>query len=224
MSYLDSHADPAARAKAVAAVVGVHALMAAGLVAGLAVTAYVIEDKHLPTTEFPLDPPPQPQQTDQPTDTSTYIPPKAPSPKDTLSDDSTITVDTFDGSMVEDTILTIPTPAPTPDFVPRPSPSPRYAPVGARPRNGPAGWINSEDYARSDIIRENEGTASYRLVIGSDGRVDACEITASSGHDSLDRITCRLIERRARFDPAKDGDGRSVVGTFTGQVTWRLPE
>ena len=97
-------------------------------------------------------------------------------------------------------------------------------PSAASPRNGPAGWITSNDYARSDLVREREGTAGYRLVIGSNGRVDACEITRSSGHASLDSNTCRLIESRARFEPAKNNRGETTVGTYTGTVTWQIPE
>jgi protein TonB len=85
-------------------------------------------------------------------------------------------------------------------------------------------WITTDDYSRSDLTRNREGTARYRLVIGSDGRVDACEITSSTGHTSLDTATCRLIERRARFDPATNSQGNRVVGTYSGSVTWQIPE
>ena len=117
-------------------------------------------------------------------------------------------------------VLEIPGPA----VIPPTPPAPAITPVGASPRNGPAGWITTNDYARSDLVREREGTAGYRLVIGSDGRVDACEITRSSGHSSLDRNTCRLIESRARFDPATNNRGETTVGTYTGTVTWQIPE
>ena len=44
MSYLDTHADPAARTRAIIAVGAVHALIGAGLVAGLTVTGLVNVD------------------------------------------------------------------------------------------------------------------------------------------------------------------------------------
>lgn len=61
-------------------------------------------------------------------------------------------------------------------------------------------------------------------MIGSNGRVNECEITRSSGHASLDRNTCRLIERRARFDPATNNRGETTVGTYSGSITWQIPD
>ncbi|ANC50469.1 hypothetical protein CP97_14783 [Aurantiacibacter atlanticus] len=54
--------------------------------------------------------------------------------------------------------------------------------------------------------------------------MNACEIIGSTGHASLDNATCRLIERRARFDPATSTSGETVVGTYTGTVTWQIPD
>ena len=61
-------------------------------------------------------------------------------------------------------------------------------------------------------------------MIGSNGRVNACEITASSGHAALDEATCKFVTRRARFEPATDSNGAKVVGSYSSKVTWRIPE
>ena len=62
------------------------------------------------------------------------------------------------------------------------------------------------------------------MVVGSDGRVDACEITRSSGNAELDAATCKNVTRRARFEPATNGDGQKVVGSYSSTVRWQLPD
>src|SRR5690606_844924 len=80
------------------------------------------------------------------------------------------------------------------------------------------------DYPRRAILDSAEGTVAFRLVIGTNGQVSSCELTRPSGHRALDDATCRLISRRARFDPATDETGSKVLGTYTGSVKWELPD
>ncbi len=232
MAYVDAGTDPAARGKAAITVIGIHALLGFGLVAGLAVKTIVADAApEIESTDVIIDLPPPPDEIVEPVpDTSPPVanPPQAPDNPFEFDTSNDITVAPFTNS--DEVVIRIPTPSPipmpspNPGPAPSPSPEPLIAPVGAIPSNGPAGWITNDDYGRSDLAREREGTARYRLVVGSDGRVDACEITSSTGHASLDRTTCRLIERRARFNAATDNRGARVVGTYTGSVTWRIPE
>jgi protein TonB len=94
----------------------------------------------------------------------------------------------------------------------------------ASPRGSPASWISADDYPSRPLRNGVEGQSGYRLVVGSDGRVSACEITSSSGSSELDRETCRLITRRAHFEPATDASGANVVGTYSGTVRWEIPD
>ena len=225
MAYLDAGSHPADRAKAAATVIGIHALLGFGLVAGLAVTGVIIEeDTPFEGTPVVFDPPP-PEIPEVVPETS---PPIASSPQ---APDSPFEFETTNPVVVMPVteVPTEPVRIPgtiTEPIIPSPiaTPTPAIVPVAPRPRNSVQSWITSNDYLRRDLTREREGIARYRLVVGSDGGVDACEITASTGHTSLDRNTCRLIQRRARFEPATDGNGARVVGTYTGTVTWQIPE
>ena len=40
----------------------------------------------------------------------------------------------------------------------------------------------------------------------------------------LDEATCELVTRRARFDPAKNNQGRAVAGNYSSAVRWQLPD
>jgi TonB family protein len=61
-----------------------------------------------------------------------------------------------------------------------------------------------------------------RLSINESGRVPACEILRSSGNQHLDSTTCRLIQQRFRFRPARDRNGQPVSDYAAWQQTWWL--
>ncbi|MFB0613234.1 TonB family protein [Aurantiacibacter poecillastricola] len=227
MSYTDATVSPAARLKAATGVIAIHALVGIGVIAGLTITGVIAEEDGGLVAYFekePPAPPPPPQPIPEPADQA-IAPVTAPQPPIPIDRNVPIPVEPVTPNISRELVLTPPVaPVEIPGPATTPSVSPAFDTVGPMPRNGPAGWISTDDYARSDLVREREGTAGYRLVIGSDGKVDACEITRSSGHATLDRNTCRLIESRARFDPAKNDRGETTVGTYTGSVTWRIPE
>jgi protein TonB len=52
------------------------------------------------------------------------------------------------------------------------------------------------------------------------GRVDACRVTRASGSRELDALTCRLLEQRLRFSPARDMAGRPVATEVGTTFTW----
>lgn len=231
MSYANATVTPAERAKAATTVIGIHALIGAGLIAGLAVTTIVVEpvDDTLEGGEVLIEvpPPPEPDTVEdpvpQPRD-NIYVPPSPlpvpnPDPVQTAPEPPEAGPPLTNPGTEQG-----PRPTSTPSTAPSPTPSPTIAAVGARPTNGPAGWITTNDYPDRDLRRGNEGSGSYRLTIGTNGRVTGCEMTSSTGHRSLDRQTCRVIRRVARFSPATDTTGARVTGTYTGSVTWQIPE
>ncbi|HWH17872.1 MAG TPA: energy transducer TonB [Allosphingosinicella sp.] len=71
---------------------------------------------------------------------------------------------------------------------------------------------------------EEQGSATFRLTIDPSGRVSGCDITSSTGSSALDSATCRVLRSRARFTPARDTEGNPTSDTYTGRITWRLPE
>lgn len=62
----------------------------------------------------------------------------------------------------------------------------------------------------------------YRVQ--ADGRVTNCRAERSSGHRALDALTCRLIERRFVYRPARDARGRNVPSMIGETHTWELDE
>lgn len=122
-------------------------------------------------------------------------------------------------------VIRIPPPAPVgPPPAPPPPPPPRFEPKSPSPRGNPGNWATTNDYPSRALREEREGTTAFRVNVGPDGRVTSCSVTRSSGHSDLDEATCRNIQRRARFNPATNGSGDEVAGTWSSQVRWEIPE
>ena len=68
-----------------------------------------------------------------------------------------------------------------------------------------------------------EGSVAVRYIVGTDGRVSGCRVLRSSGHAELDSTTCRLIEQRFRYRPARDFEGRPVPEPVSRTFDWMLP-
>ena len=125
-------------------------------------------------------------------------------------------------------VQTVPPPAPPPVFVAPPAPAvappPRVQPKTATPKGNPGNWATTNDYPTRALREEREGTTSFRVTVGPDGRVTSCSITGSSGSPDLDEATCSNVTRRARFNPATDGEGNPTTGSYSSRVRWVIPK
>ena len=84
------------------------------------------------------------------------------------------------------------------------------------------GAIYNSDYPDSAVEARAMGTVRLSFVVAPDGRVSHCTVHRSSGHRSLDEVTCRLIKKRFRYRPATDDEGRPIADTIRGQHVWEL--
>ena len=87
----------------------------------------------------------------------------------------------------------------------------------------PQKWIASDDYPVAALRRQAEGKVAIVGVVGSQGRLIACTVESSSGDADLDLATCSLLQKRARFIPARDARGRSIDSMWKTRVSWQLP-
>ncbi|WP_026092020.1 TonB family protein [Porphyrobacter sp. AAP82] len=228
MTYVSANRRP--NAAALAGALGIPGAFGALLVVGLAVTVVTappeprIKGEIITETPLPPPPPPTPEtpradaKTTTTTTTTTPTPtPPNPFPVD-LGKGETVTTITDTGTPVTTGPIEFGIPGPTP------GPASLYDPVGAKPRGNPGKWVTNDDYRPRWIAEELSGTARFTLQIDARGRVTGCTITRSTGHAALDAATCDLVSKRARFDAARDGNGKPVAGTYANAVTWRIPE
>lgn len=88
----------------------------------------------------------------------------------------------------------------------------------------PLPWFDLNDYPTKAFEREWQGTTNFDVIVGPDGRSTDCRIVKSSGYDVLDRQTCWVAMKRARFTPAIGADGRRAFGVYRSQVVWSRPD
>ena len=221
MSYVDQKNGPSAAGLASSVIVqaGIGAL----IIAGLSVTQFVAPPKpdDGPILEFPVEPPPKPPErieeaSEAPADTSVHVP--------------DIPIDIYvDRTPIEVEIEPLPPVVPGPKILPKADPGPlapipTFDPVPAKPRNDPGAWLRDSDYRPTWIRREYMGVAKFRLDIAATGQVTGCRILGSTGHSELDDATCKLVERRAKFEPARGKTGEPVASSYVSSVRWQIPE
>ncbi len=84
-----------------------------------------------------------------------------------------------------------------------------------------AGALTNADYRRTRPPQGAAGTVFVSYRVRADGAVDRCTVLQSSGYAVLDEATCRLIEQRFRFQPARDAEGRPIDWDVRTDYTWR---
>lgn len=228
MAYVDQTTQ-ANRNKAVIGAVAIHVAIGYALVSGMAMKFVDVitapNPKATPVYQLPPPPPKPPEPQAQNTDYTEPVSRPIHTPPSKLDiNPNPIPMDT--------TTLVLPPIGPielTPKSpgTPKPIPSattPSFAPVGVSPRNDPGAWVTTNDYRSSWINREMIGTAGFEVKVGTNGRALSCAITRSSGYDALDKATCDLVSKRARFEPAKNSQGRTVSGVYANSVRWQLPK
>lgn len=226
-----SYSASANRPNPVAAMgaIGIPAACGVLLVTGLTVIKVITPPAPNPTgvpVEVPIDPiieDPVPDTASSTSSTTSQTTETVFTRPDTTFDWEMSSTDAIEGlpDLGDDTDVGI---GPIVFGIPTPTPSPTFDPISASPQGNPGRWITDSDYRTSWINRGYEGTANFALTIDAEGRVTDCRITGSTGYAALDNATCRLIERRADFTPARDTSGNTTAGTFSSSVTWQIPE
>jgi len=95
--------------------------------------------------------------------------------------------------------------------------------VAATPAT-PLPWFEFRDYPMKAFEKNQEGITRFELMISPEGSIASCKITSSSGHEELDTTTCYLAQKRVKFRPARDSDGRAVWGVYRSQAAWATPD
>jgi len=222
MAYIDRRSGTN-RATSLITVGAIHAAMGAALIYGLAPgVVEMIKPTRIISVDIPVPPEATPPIEPDKTETSAPSVITAPTPP----------IDFFPSPQpaepmtpLEPFAPNLPTaqPSATPSELPKPD-KPLFTPRSPHAANDQARWVTASDYPGRDLRAGNEGVTGFRLVIGSNGKVQACETTSSSGFASLDKAACDRITSRARFEAAINGSGEKVVGTFNGSVRWQIPK
>lgn len=223
MAYADRNMS-GSRVVALIIVALIHVALGYAFVTGLAYQYIKKAQENLKTFEVE-EPPPPPEE----------VPPPPPPPDQPMQPPPVVTpppiVQTNTPPPVTITSVTTPPPtfAPVPVAAPPAPPAPPPPPPpainkAAGPKGDPAQWITQDDYPPSSIRAEEQGTTGIKWTINTQGRVENCTVTQSSGFPALDRAACQALTRRGRYSPALDQAGNPIASTQSRRVVWRLPE
>ena len=224
MAYVDRQ-SASKRATSLITVGAIHAVIGATLIYGLAPGLVDVINPTPPPNTFDVKPtevpPPETAKTEQRVESVITAP---PIPMDLVPARPLEPIQPVDvGPATETGTTAQPTGGVEERIVPA-TPTPAFTATKPRPINDRGSWVTAADYPGSDLRRGNEGATQFRVVVGSNGRVQACETVVSSGFAGLDKATCARVTSRARFEPAINSSGEQVVGTYTGTVRWQIPE
>ncbi len=229
MSSYSGSADRPDRAKAIAAVVAVHAALAFVILSGLNVRMVSRAVEQLKTFNLQQPPPPPPvQPLPKARPQAQKEPEGAPAKKAEPA----------------------PVVAPQPKIpVPSPLPAAKVAGTGSASSsgavasgtgtgaggsgNGPGGGgdggftparkitkIPNREYRQLASSGIRSGTVAITIRVNPDGSVSNCRVARSSGSSYADSLMCQLTMRYIRFSPARDGSGRAISQDVTWVPNW----
>lgn len=234
MSSYTGTAERPDRAKAAAAVIAVHAALAAIILAGLNVRIVTAAVEQMKTFNV-HEPPPPPVKP----------PPQQPAPKPQQAKQAA-------GAPAKKA-QAAPIVAPTPKLpLPPPIPAAKVAGTGTAPSsgagtsgtgtgaggsgNGPGGGgygdfsrftpariirrIPNSEYRRIAGGRMPYGSATIGFRVTPDGRLANCRIVRSSGDPYVDSVVCDAARRNMLFSPARDPSGRPVAQDMAFTPVW----
>ena len=231
MSSYTGTADTPSRAKAIAAVIAVHAALGAAILTGLNVDMAERVIERLQTIDIRLPPPPPPEPP----------PPPAREEKKVELEEGAA------GKKAEPT----PVVAPRPRIPVRsPIPAAPVAGTGSAPAAGAADYgtgtgaggsgsgrggggdyskftparriskIPDREYRRLSATGIRSGSVGVTIKVNTDGSASNCRVARTSGDPSIDALMCQLTVRYVRFSPALDDRGRPVAQDVTFYPNW----
>lgn len=85
-------------------------------------------------------------------------------------------------------------------------------------------WFSPDDMP---IYLLKQGPALWqvpiRVTVEPSGKVRSCEVEATGGIADLNRLTCRIMMRRAKFQPAQL-HGAPAIGVYRTSIMWAVAD
>jgi protein TonB len=83
-----------------------------------------------------------------------------------------------------------------------------------------SGGLSRRDYRRLRTASAPSGRAVLGILIGPDGRVSQCSTRESSGDQALDAALCDILQPRMVWAPARDRSGRPLTVGILYTAIW----
>ena len=83
--------------------------------------------------------------------------------------------------------------------------------------------IPDREYRRLAATGIASGSVGVTIKVNDDGSASNCRVARSSGDEKIDALMCQLTLRHVRFEPARDPRGRPVAQDVTFVPNWWRP-
>ena len=80
--------------------------------------------------------------------------------------------------------------------------------------------IPDSEYRRFAATGIASGSVAIAVRVNSDGSLSNCRVVRSSGNSSADTLMCQLFVQYVRFSPARDPSGRAIAQDITWVPVW----
>lgn len=90
------------------------------------------------------------------------------------------------------------------------------------PIGSPGDWLVSRDYPKEPLSRRVSGLVKFRLEVDEAGMATACHVLEQTNPPEFGRATCEKLQNRARFEPARDRDGKPARWFWISTVRWQV--
>ncbi|MFZ5704881.1 MAG: energy transducer TonB [Pseudomonadota bacterium] len=88
---------------------------------------------------------------------------------------------------------------------------------------GPGQWVRPGDYPSAALREQRSGHTGFRLTVLPSGNPLRCEIIYYSGWKDLDKKTCRVLMKHARFKPTFGPDGAPAYFVYRSINSFWIP-
>lgn len=220
MSYLHEEGMSKRKLYGLIFVAILHVFLAYAFISGLAIKAVKVITGPMETVNIE-EPPPPPEEAPPPPPKLEDIPPYVPPPDVQVQTDAPPPPVITTQTTVVQTVPPVVAPQGPPAPVAPPAPPAPKGPTQPAKANARTLAVSQDDYPGASLRAEEEGVTSVEVVVGVNGRVTNCQVINSSGFPRLDEQTCKMAERRWRFDPALK-DGEKVDSRVRQNVRWQI--
>ena len=94
------------------------------------------------------------------------------------------------------------------------------ASIVTEPKAEVSAIFSTEDYPYEADSEGKGGTVGVLFWIEATGRVSTCEVIESSAPPVLEKATCNVLTKRAKYSPARDAAGRPLRAPSFTRVRW----
>lgn len=91
-----------------------------------------------------------------------------------------------------------------------------------KPLTSPGSWITTNDYPTRMLMKGQPALVNFRLMIDETGKVESCHIQLSTHPDGFHKAVCDAMQKRAKFSPALDKDGRPMRSYYINVVRFQF--